>query len=281
MPDILRYATFTQQPDGGNPAGVVLNADEISDHGMQQIAADVGYSESAFVGTVTGRHRYELRFFSPVGEVAFCGHATIATAVVMAEADGPGRIVFETSAGEVEVETQRLDGGMLASLRSVPTHTREASGDETARALAALGWAADDLDPDHPPHVAYAGNNHLMFGVRSRERLADLAYDFDALRELMLERDWTTVQLFWVEEPAVVHARDPFPVGGVVEDPATGAAAAALGGYFRELGLVHEPVTITIRQGEDMGRPSELTVDVSPDDPQVKVSGYAVPIVEY
>lgn len=281
MPDILRYAAFTQRPDGGNPAGVVLNAGGMSEGQMQQIAADVGYSESAFVGSTTGRHRYPLRFFSPVAEVAFCGHATIATAVVMAEADGPGHIVFETPAGDIEVETQRRDGGMLASLRSVPTRSRPASDDETARALAALGWHAEDLDPTHPPHVAFAGNEHLMFGVRSRGRLADLAYDYDALRELMLEREWTTVQLFWVEEPAVVHARDPFPVGGVVEDPATGAAAAALGGYFRDIGLIGEPVTITIRQGEDMGRPSELTVEVSPDDPRVTVSGYAVPIVEY
>ena len=68
------------------------------------------------------------------------------------------------------------------------------------------------------------------------------------------------------------HARNPFPVGGVVEDPATGAAAAAFGGYLRDLGLV-TPTRLRIIQGEDMGRPSELLVDVDPDEPTVRVSG--------
>ncbi|GAB3262354.1 PhzF family phenazine biosynthesis protein [Arthrobacter pigmenti] len=280
MTDILRYAAFTQRPDGGNPAGVVLNADGMSEAQMQQTAADVGYSESAFAGAAVGERRYPLRFFSPVAEVAFCGHATIATAVVLAGMDGPGHMVFETPAGDIAVDTRRQSAGTLASMRSVASHSRGASDDETQRALAALGWSAADLHPIYPPHVAFAGNEHLMLGVRTRERLAELAYDFDALRELMLERGWTTVQLFWVEDDETVHARDPFPVGGVVEDPATGAAAAALGGYFRELGLIRESTRFTIRQGEDMGRPSELTVEVSPDDPQVTVSGYAVQIIE-
>lgn len=74
------------------------------------------------------------------------------------------------------------------------------------------------------------------------------------------------------------HARDPFPVGGVVEDPATGAAAAAFGGDLRDLGLVAEVTRVRIRQGEDMGRPSDLVVDVRPDDPRVRVSGRAVRI---
>jgi PhzF family phenazine biosynthesis protein len=86
------------------------------------------------------------------------------------------------------------------------------------------------------------------------------------------------VQLVWREGPDLFHARDPFPVGGVVEDPATGAAAAALGGYLRDLGLVTEPAVVSVRQGEDMGRPSALTVAVDPDDARVRVSGHAVPL---
>lgn len=82
----------------------------------------------------------------------------------------------------------------------------------------------------------------------------------------------------WTRYPADFdfHARDPFPVGGVVEDPATGAAAAAFGGYLRCLGLVDQPTRVRIRQGEDMGRPSRLLVDVAPDDPRVRVTGQAV-----
>jgi PhzF family phenazine biosynthesis protein len=93
---------------------------------------------------------------------------------------------------------------------------------------------------------------------------------------MMAERDWTTVQVVWGESAEVFHARDPFPPGGVVEDPATGAAAAAFGAYLRELGLVDVPVTVTLHQGEDMGRPSRLTVDIPAGDGPITVSGHAV-----
>lgn len=82
----------------------------------------------------------------------------------------------------------------------------------------------------------------------------------------------------WRESPERFHARDPFPVGGVVEDPATGAAAAAFGGYLRALGLVTAPTRISIRQGEDMGRPSDLLIDVDPRSARTRVTGGAVPI---
>ena len=95
--------------------------------------------------------------------------------------------------------------------------------------LAALRWRRDDLDPALPPAIGYVGGYYLVLAVRTRERLADLAYDFDRLGAIMAERDWTTIQLVWREDRLRFHSRNPFPPGGVVEDPATGAAAAALG----------------------------------------------------
>jgi len=273
MTDVARLAAFTTDPTRGNPAGVVLSAEGLTDAEMQRIAADVGYSETAFVVASSDR-RHTVRYFSPMAEVAFCGHATIATAVALATRDGVGDLVFETRAGEVPVHTAGADT-LVASLVSVPTRTRPATTEELAKALAALGWQESDLDPAWPPHVAFAGVEHLILGVATRSRLADLSYDFDALKDLMLERGWTTVHLFWPERPDLVHARDPFPVGGVVEDPATGAAAAAFGGYLRTLGATGR---VTVIQGEDMGRRSELTVDIDPTDPKVTVTGAATRI---
>ncbi len=94
----------------------------------------------------------------------------------------------------------------------------------------------------------------------------------------MTAEGWTTIQLVWRQSPDVFHSRVPFPVGGVVEDPATGAAAAALGAYLRELGLVQPPATVTIHQGDDMGRPSLLSVEIDPGSGGIRVSGNAVPI---
>ncbi len=198
--------------------------------------------------------------------------------MVLAEREGPGLFVFDTPAGGIQVETEQDASGIRAGLRSAPTHSRPVPDDELASALSALGWSPEDLAPDYPPHIAFAGNEHLILAVRTRECLSDLDYNFDHLLTLMTARGWTTIQLFWQENERTFHARDPFPVGGVVEDPATGAAAAALGGYFRALGLVSATRQFTIHQGADMGRPSELAVVVHSDDPRVTVSGYAVPI---
>ena len=273
-----RYTAFTTDPGGGNPAGVVLDAAGLDPEAMRAVAADLGYSETAFVtARDTARRRYTVRYFSPLAEVDFCGHATIATAVALAEESGPGAITLDTGAGEIPVLTGTdPDGFLRATLTSAATRSRPARDTEVDEALTALGWGRGDLDPSLPPHAAYGGVHHLVLAAAARERLADLSYDFDGLADVMLRHGWTTLQLVVRENPALFHARDPFPVGGVVEDAATGAAAAALGGYLRTLGLVPESGTVTVRQGEDMGRPSTLTVDIDRDDPRVRVSGHAV-----
>lgn len=266
--ELLRYTAFSDRPDGGNPAGVVLDASGLSDERMLEIAADVGYSESAFVDGD------DIRYFSPLAEVPFCGHATIATAVALAERDGPGERTFQTRSGPVPITTRADQGRITATLTSVPPRVEELEGlDEL---LAALRWSPGDLDPELPPRVGYAGAHHPVIAARTREWLADLDYDFDRLGALMAARDWTTVQLVWREDPLRFHSRNPFPPGGVVEDPATGAAAAALGAYLRELGLVEPPATLTVLQGEDMGRPGRLLVDIHADRPEIDVTGTAV-----
>jgi PhzF family phenazine biosynthesis protein len=111
--------------------------------------------------------------------------------------------------------------------------------------------------------------------ANSLARLLNLSYDFERMQATMRTENLTTLQLIWRESAGVFHARNPFPVGGVVEDPATGAAAAALGGYLRALGAVTPPATITIRQGEAMGRPSRLEVDI-PKTGGIVVRGTAV-----
>lgn len=277
--EILRYAAFSTDPSGGNPAGVVLDATGVDDGTMLAVAADLGYSETAFL-TPRGGDRFGVRYFSPLAEVPFCGHATIAAAGAYAERFGTGTLVFETKAGTVDVATGRAaDGTVTATLTSVAPRTVPLDDADLAALLATLGWSAADLDPALPPRVAYAGAWHPVLAAASRERLADLSYDMAALGALMAARDWTTVDLVWRESALVFHARNPFPPGGVVEDPATGAAAAAFGGYLRELGLVPVPATVTVRQGDDMGRPSLLTVDIDAVQASgVKVTGAAVPL---
>ncbi|MET8149840.1 PhzF family phenazine biosynthesis protein [Actinoplanes sp. NPDC049668] len=273
--EILRYAAFSADPAGGNPAGVVLDASTLPESAMQAIAADVGYAETAFLTEDRGAGTFRIRYFSPLAEVPFCGHATIATAVALAERRGPGTFVFLTAAGEVPVT---VDERRTATLTSVGTRVADLAGADLADLLAALRWREDELDPALPPRVAYAGAHHPVVAAASRDRLARLDYDFPALKSLMEAKGWTTVQLVWRESADRFDVRNPFPVGGVYEDPATGAAAAALGGYLRELALVPGDAVLHLSQGDDLGRPGRLTVTLASGEPGVRVSGTAVPI---
>ncbi|MDH6579428.1 PhzF family phenazine biosynthesis isomerase [Kitasatospora sp. MAP5-34] len=281
-PEILRYVAFATDPAGGNPAGVVLDATGLDSAEQLAIAAKLGYSETAFLvadGANDAERTYAVRYFSPLTEVPFCGHATVAAAVALAEKIGPGRVLFRTKAGDVPVEVAATaDGTLEATLTSVEPHVDEITDDQLTEALAALAWECDDLDPTLPPRIGYAGARHLVLAAATRARLADLDYDFDRLAGFMTELDLVTLQLVWRESADTFHVRNPFPVGGVVEDPATGAAAAAFGAYLRERGQVTPPVVLTLHQGDDMGRPGLLRVELRDGDPRVRVSGAGVRI---
>ena len=278
-PEVLRYTAFTVDGRGGNPAGVVLDASRLGDAEMLAIAADLGYSETAFVTEpMDSAGRATVRYFAPLQEVPFCGHATVATAAALAERGAPSELVFETLSGPVPVRTELTSAGPRAELTSVPPTADSAEPELVAAALAALRWSPDDLDLSYPPSIAYAGARHLVLVTRTRERLAALDYDFDALADLMRAHELITLQLVWPEDVDRYHARNPFAGSGVVEDPATGAAAAAFGGYLRRLGKLPEVAEFTISQGVDMGRPSELRVRTLAGEPGVRVSGYAGPI---
>jgi PhzF family phenazine biosynthesis protein len=179
----------------------------------------------------------------------------------------------------VPVKTSVSDEGLVtATLTSVRPAVLPIPDHVLDELLSLLGYTREDLDPALPPRVGFAGANHPVVAVRSRETLARLEYPFDALGDLMRDEDWTTIQVVWRESETVFHVRDPFPVGGVVEDPATGAAAAAFGAYLRDLALIDLPARVTLHQGEDLGRPGVLFVDVPADRPEIDVTGTAVEI---
>ena len=274
QPTLRRYAAFTETPEGGNPAGVWIGDTLPDAQTMQRIAAEVGYSETAFVAPATGMQR-TIRYYSPEMEVTFCGHATIATGVALGMSTGEGTYRLETLVGDVPVDVKQRDGRWEASLTSVEPAQEVVSDALLDEVLDALGWKRSELDATIPPMRAYAGAYHLVIAVNTAARLAALDYDFDALKAVMSGADLTTLQLVWREREDLFHARNPFPVGGVIEDPATGAAAAALGGYLREARLVTPPTTLVIRQGETMGCPSRLVVDI-PQTGGIVVTGTAV-----
>lgn len=281
-PEILRYAAFTDDPTGGNPAGVVLEAGSLDDAEMQRIAAEVDHSETAFV-TGTSKGARVVRFFSPITEVPFCGHATIATAIAIAEREGPGTQRFATQVGEVVIETTVDADGVLASFTSVDTDVAHFPEFVLEALLELIGIDRTQLDERYRPMLAFAGNWHPVIVIERAPVFDGFRFDPGTARAFIDAQGWpTTITVLHrlsdgADGVLRFEARNIFPVGRITEDPATGSAAAAVGGYLRDLGLVESPARVVIEQGRHVGRPGRLTVDI-PERGGVIVSGRAVPI---
>ncbi|MCY1231070.1 Trans-2,3-dihydro-3-hydroxyanthranilate isomerase [compost metagenome] len=271
--NVLKIAAFSEGQTGGNPAGVVIGDALPSAAQMQAVAAEVGFSETAFAAPIDGGWR--VRYFSPQSEVPFCGHATIALGAALALRHGDGVFALTLNQAEITVEGRREGSVIAAALQSPPTRSAPAAPALIAEALALFGYAPGDLDARIPPAVAHAGANHLVLALHSRQALSAMRYALEAGRALMQRAELTTIVLVHAESAQRFHTRNPFASGGVYEDPATGAATAALAGYLRDLGWPHGGA-IDVVQGEDMGMLSRLHADISPvAGSSVRVSGTA------
>jgi PhzF family phenazine biosynthesis protein len=271
--NVQRLAAFSDGDTGGNPAGVVIVEQLPTAPEMQRVAAEVGFSETAFA-TPEG-DRWRVRYYSPQSEVPFCGHATIALGAALAIRHGDGVFALSLSQAEITVEGRRDGRGYSAALQSPPTRSAPAPAELVAAALELFGLVPGDLDGRIPPATAHGGADHLVLMLERRVTLSAMTYDFDRGRALMQRAGWVTVLLGHAHTPQRFSTRNAFAYGGVYEDPATGAATAALAGYLRDLGWPHGGV-IDISQGDDMGMPSRIRAEISPAaGASIRVSGTA------
>lgn len=257
---LFKLAAFSHHGRGGNPAGVAFYDAFPTAEEMMAIAKEVGYSETAFL-VKQGDH-WRVRYFAPELEVPFCGHATIALGAALGERHGPGEYRLVLNNSEITVRAEKTTEGYSATLQSPETWSADAPDEFVDRVLAGFHMERSQLDADFPVRFAGAGAKHLILFVKERATLANMQYDFEPVRALMMEQGLITISLLWQEAEAVIHARNAFAAGGVYEDPATGAAAAALAGYLRDIGWPGKQ-EFTILQGEDMGVPSRLMVSFS------------------
>lgn len=258
--EILKIAAFSDGSTGGNPAGVVIGDRHPSVDDMQRIAGEVGFSETVFAAPLDKKWR--VRYFSPESEVPFCGHATIALVAAMAMKFGTGEFDLMLNDANVMVSGQKNGELFQAALQSPPTKSAHADAVIVQDALGIFGYSQGDLDPRIPPARAHGGADHLILALKDRRTLAAMEYCLDAGRAFMNAHNIVTIALIVAETNDVFHARNAFASGGVLEDPATGAAAAALAGYLRDIGWPHTNA-INIIQGEDMGERSLLRAEFS------------------
>ena len=262
---------FTPRPLAGNQLCVVPEPADIDQATMQAIAKEFGFSETTFV-TEAGGDRYAMRIFTPGKELPFAGHPTLGTAFVMvSERRVTSPAIQSVAAGEIPVEVDA--GSNWAWMRQLPP----VFGPEfTDRGLIAraIGLTVDDLHPDLPVRTVSTGLPPTIVPVRDLQALRR-ARNTEAVGEAVAASDAEELYLFALTDDGVTARMFETEFGAGGEDPATGSAAGPLGAYLAEYGLAGMPGTVMIRQGEQVGRPSELHVEVAREEEgwRVRVGG--------
>lgn len=270
--EIQKIAAFSDADKGGNPTGVVLLEESIQTKKMQCLATELGYTETAFA-SLQDNGTWFARFFSPETEMPYCGHGASTLGAVLAENYGSARYQIRGKHSQLVVEGQKNCDGLIATTRSSSTKSRQLSACETSEILDIFGYRRDQLNPDIEPAIAQAGAGHYILALRNREDLASMYYELEEGRKFLREKNVFSIMLICAQSDQVFHARNTYAAWGVMEDPATAAAATALSGYLRDIDWPHKNA-LKIIQGEDMGSRSVLRTEFSDEkNSSVKVSG--------
>lgn len=292
---VYQMDAFTHIPFGGNPAGVVPNADGLSDEQMQRIAREMNCSETAFVlSTDTPGADVRVRFFTPEAEVDLCGHATISTFVALSNEQRFGgkritTVVQETRAGLLPVMISADEEGRTQVLMTMAApRFRECELDRRAVA-GILGLDEADIAADLPVGLGYTGLWDLFVPIRTVEAFARMRPNMEAMAEMNRRLGVASTHCYSLDTltpDAQLHARDFAPSLGITEDPATGTANGALGAFLVHHGVFmpqREQVRLKVEQGFENGRPSLICVEVDgePHSPRtVRVGGTAVQVMQ-
>lgn len=284
---------FTNQIFGGNPAGVVLlpeGADFPADETMRQTAAELRYSETAFIKPL-GADRFQIRYFTPAAEVELCGHATIGSFHALRGmglvADG-SRCINETLSGTLEIVVDK--DAILMDMAKPQAFERLDTPEQLAELYRVMGLSdkgqatvAEKAELSLLPRKVSTGLTDIMMPVANEAELEKIAPDFPALTELSRKYNVVGVHAFTVNTAdGLIHARNFAPLYDIDEEAATGTSNGALVYYLYLNSLAALDKVYTVVQGEKMGRPSRISAQVILKDgqPFVKVGGPAVTLAQ-
>lgn len=251
---------FTNQPFGGNPAGLVLlNSESFPEEKlMLQIAAELRYSETAFIRRDSEKE-FTIRYFTPKAEVDLCGHATIASFVLLHhEGLASGECWCHTKAGDLTIEAGEKVMMQMATPRIVSTIENT---DELYKVL-----GINDYRPTMPVQIAYSGLCDIMLPLPDVATLQNLKPDMNAITALTKRYDAVSFHVFaFANDGYTAHVRDFAPLYDIPEESATGTANAALTYYLQQCGCLGVEAECTFLQGEAMGRPSVVATQIRKD----------------
>ena len=278
---------FTTKRFEGNPLAVVTDGDGLSDDGMLAVAREMNLSETVFVQKPTEEEALaRLRIFTTREELKLAGHPVIGTWFLLAELgvvpaqEGGVHVLQQTGAGVLPVEIRFKDGRpQRVTMTQKEAAFRPAALNKKALA-AALGLSAKDFDTKLEPEYVSTGIFNLMVPLRNRTALGKIVMNMVALRKL-LGKNGTMAYCFTTGDNGKVFSRGMLP-WELYEDAATGSAAGALGAYLVKHGRLSPGHTLNILQGAEMGRPSQIEVEVTQAGKKLvpRVSGAAVKVFQ-
>lgn len=275
--------SFGKSVDGGNPAGVVLEADNLSEKEMKKIASIIGLSETAFV-MKSKMADVKVRFFTPVEEVDICGHATIATFSLLANKGiiESGEYTQETKAGILKVNVNE-------DLSIMMNQNKPIYGEVLDRELIAetLNISTESFMENLPIQIVSTGLKDIIIPVKSIEILNNIKPNFDAISKVSEKYNVVGYHIFTLEtiENSVAQCRNLAPLYGIDEESATGTSNGALACYLFKYGKVSscKQINMTMEQGYSMNKPSKINVELKVKNNEVidiKVGGSAFNLKE-
>jgi PhzF family phenazine biosynthesis protein len=283
---------FTRERFTGNPAGVVLNADGLTESQMLAIARELNNADTAFIlAPENNDHGLRARFFTPRTEVGFVGHATVAAHYVLSRRHTAPRYQRQKSkAGVVDIEIRGVEEDRSIAIRqTTPPLGRELNDRERLAVLDALAVATDDLDPRCPLRIVGSGSTRLMIAVRSEDALKHLKPDVSRLTTLSAQIGAAGYFVFTLATTSGNHLTESrmfCPALGIIEDPVSGNAHGLLGVYLAHYGFLplnEQRVSFSGVQGHHLHRPGRVNVELDVKDGAIDgvwIIGQAVSIFE-
>lgn len=269
---------FAKTKEGGNPAGVVLDADSLSEEVMQKIAQKIGFSETAFVQK-SNKANFKVRFFTPNSEVDLCGHATIAMFYLMAKKNilKCGIYTQETKAGILNIEVKK-DNTIFMN-QNLPQFFEKIGKKEVAESL---NISEEVIANNLPVQIVSTGLKDIFIPIKSLKELYNIKPNFEKVIEISKKYNVVGYHLFTLKTKfgSTANCRNFAPLYDIKEESATGTSTGALGCYLFKYSKISKQNAnhLVFEQGYSMKKPSEIFVNLKIQDNKivdVKVGGIA------
>lgn len=276
---VFIYDAFSGEKFGGNQAGIVLESEGMEREEKQNIAKELGFSETVFISR-SEKADWKFEYFTPKQEVDLCGHATIAAIYALFDerkiAD-KDTVMIETRLGNFQISLQK-QGNHLASV-----WMEQDQGDISYDILGkeeeirrALGLEEKDIREDIKMVKAYSGLWDLMIPLASKQALDRMRIDFSKVEELSEELGVISFHPFYLEGKEA-YVRNFAPIVDILEEAATGTSNGALAFYLQQIGFLQEEEELICHQGESMDRKSQILAKIDSNG-KIRVGGQAVAV---